>query len=216
MMTGQIKMDNSTSENVNGVNSSNEESLHHDKLEDNGVATLDVTSEEIYCNQKGWSSSPVFPNEPTVIEEENPVERERSRTWTSGLSEHVTNKKLSLNGKNSLRENLQTSEHQQLSGNPASEKEVLPVETTSLQMQTMSTLDCDSLSITGSIPNGSISEKHKITVDDMSGFTDVSLARSITSIEDKEESVVESINEKASTAVEVQSRKHTLGSIFEW
>jgi len=221
MMTGQIRMDITTADNATVVDNA-ADMIFPNNFEDVNVATLDVTSEEIYCNQKGWSSIPSLQTDSTNVKEAEPRERKRSKTWTYGLSSQVSSKSSAHNGSEASKEKFHLGELRRFS-NPdrkSDNNEVLAVDNTSSKIQDKSLSNFSTRSITSSgtviFPNGSIPNQPTLTVQDMSGFSDVSLAQSNTSVENKDECTKDSHCEDAVSSFEVQSRKHTLGSLFEW
>ena len=78
--------------------------------EHTSIATLDVTSEEIYCNQRSWSSIPSFQTESSKTQDFDQKERKRSETWTYGLSDHFSSTNRSLKVSDSFKEKAQISE----------------------------------------------------------------------------------------------------------
>ena len=223
MMTGHIEMDTPNKSNtVSACNSSIELSGNEFNGETN-VATLDVTSEEINCNSKTWPSL-VFADHSPKQARAGLGERQRSETWTYGLSnkqikpiENDLNNKKVDDESNAQRHSFSPNTQQKTE--TARNKHLLSIPKKAEKggnVKFSSENDNSFLSNqakVSTVPNGceaSLSEDEAF-----SEFTDINLSRSCIS------PVPEQVRQDDEEKIAVGSasptfRRQTMGSIFDW
>ena len=176
-----------------------------DLSESTSVATLDVTSEEINCNQRVWGSginSDVAANLKVNCLDQRV--KNRSKTWSSGLSDEESKRKIKVNQditKLDIPNETSSREKRRLSNPTNFRKTFIMSSTGNSQNKQSNTIDksrfmtsrktlpeLSALKMTSNVSNGDLDD-HSLEIDeesnDLAGFMDINLGQSNPSLNEK-------------------------------